>query len=422
MRGVRRASRDVWEMLPEEVDQRRMALLEFESSTSAASVFPADFCVAGVDPDGPRSTATVSPGFLVAAFADSPYDVSDALWNLTHSWWALVKATTRLVTLVFVTGLGERGEDADEETSFLELQRRCLMQSPAPIMFAAQRLTNAGKRPRLLGGWQVSRAHRDQANEWLHPGSWWPRSGGHNWGPKAAPRERGGGRRAHAAENYDYEGWEDEAWESWDGDTEDALVESVTTFLGDGPKEVQELASLFAGRFNAVVRADPRSGFSMEKKNDGSFKRWLLGVGFEASALFDRNKCMISVPHAKRTTRGTRGGRKNRGADRGTNSDGEQDGIFDPPYGLNSPEAFDLEEEVLSHLREHGDCDMGALRQVNDLGRRFNEVFFHKSKVNDGSWKKWLVSMSAVEVVCDPKVAAACNACSLADVCCSQAP
>jgi len=182
-------------------------------------------------------------------------------------------------------------------------------------------------------------------------------------------------------------------------------MESVAAFLADGPKEVQELASLFAGRFNAVVRADPRSGYSMDKKNDGSFKRWLLGAGFEASALFDRNKCMISVPHSKRTTRGTRGGRKNRGADRGTNSDAE-DGFFEPPYGLNSPDAFDLEEEVLSHLREHGDCDMGALRQVNDLGRRFNEVFFHKSKVNDGSWKKWLASIHGVKVVVDPKVGA----------------
>ena len=110
--------------------------------------------------------------------------------------------------------------------------------------------------------------------------------------------------------------------------------------------QVQDLASMFAGRFNAVVRADPRSGYSTasracsmriyrcfelgkkrmaakEKKNDGSFKRpglrlfmsfcsmkalksastaerfrrgttrrWLLGAGFEASALFDRNKCM----------------------------------------------------------------------------------------------------------------------------------
>ncbi|CAK9032305.1 cAMP-dependent protein kinase regulatory subunit [Durusdinium trenchii] len=218
------------------------------------------------------------------------------------------------------------------------------------------------------------------------------------------------GRRARAIETYDYdEDWEDTAWENWDGDS-----------------EVQELASMFAGRFNAVVRSNPRSGYSMtastywprlahrqseDKKNDGSFKRWLLGAGFEASALFDRNKCMISLPHAKRTTRGTRGGRKNRGADRATISDGEQDmawqdGFFDPPHGLGSAEAMDLEEEVISHLREHGECDMGALRQVNDLGRRFNEVFFHKSKVNDGSWKKWLASMDGVEVAVDPKVAA----------------
>lgn len=36
------------------------------------------------------------------------------------------------------------------------------------------------------------------------------------------------------------------------------------------------------------------------------------------------------------------GGRKNRGADRGTNSDAEafalEDGFFEPPYGLNSPD------------------------------------------------------------------------------------
>lgn len=49
---------------------------------------------------------------------------------------------------------------------------------------------------------------------------------------------------------------------------------------------------------------------------------------------------------------------------------------------MDSREALELEEEVLAHLREHGDCDMGALRQVNDLGRRFNEVFFHKSKAS----------------------------------------
>ena len=30
-------------------------------------------------------------------------------------------------------------------------------------------------------------------------------------------------------------------------------------------------------------------------------------------------------------------------------------------------EAMDLEEEVISHLREHGECDMGALRQVGAL-------------------------------------------------------
>ncbi|CAJ1431566.1 unnamed protein product [Effrenium voratum] len=403
VRGVREASA-AWEMLPDELDPQRLALLDLDSTASTASVFPAEFCIAGADPEGPRRSGTVCPGYLVAAFGDSPYEVADAMWTLSQAWWALVKATSRLVTLVFVTGLGGNSLEADahEEASFLELYRRCLMQAPAPLIFAAQR-KGGGRRPRLLGGWQILKAHRDQAEEWLHPGSWkW--GGAERWG--SAPSGPSGpshpGRGGKGAGRWEDEAWD--AWEAWEDDSEDALLESVTAFLGSGPKEVQELASLFAGRFNAVVRADPRNGFSQDKKNDGSFKKWLLTCGFEASALFDRNKCMISVPHAKRTTRGTRGGRKNRNAERAANSEGE-DAAFEPPYGLHSHEAQELEEEVVAHLRR-GDCDMGALRQVNDLGRRFNEVFFQKSKVNDGSWKKWLASIRGVEVVVDPKVAA----------------
>ncbi|CAJ1459378.1 unnamed protein product, partial [Effrenium voratum] len=306
VRGVREASA-AWEMLPDELDPQRLALLDLDSTASTASVFPAEFCIAGADPEGPRRSGTVCPGYLVAAFGDSPYEVADAMWTLSQAWWALVKATSRLVTLVFVTGLGGNSLEADahEEASFLELYRRCLMQAPAPLIFAAQR-KGGGRRPRLLGGWQILKAHRDQAEEWLHPGSWkW--GGAERWG--SAPSGPSGpshpGRGGKGAGRWEDEAWD--AWEAWEDDSEDALLESVTAFLGSGPKEVQELASLFAGRFNAVVRADPRNGFSQDKKNDGSFKKWLLTCGFEASALFDRNKCMISVPHAKRTTRGTRG-------------------------------------------------------------------------------------------------------------------
>jgi len=328
-------------MLPQDVDLSKLAVLEVETSVNAASVFPADFCIAGADPEGLPAAAHVTPGYLVAAFADTPYDASDALWTLSRCWWSLIKATTSLVTLVFITALGGNGEaaDAGEENSYLELHRQCLMQSPAPLIFAAQRVAGGSRRPRLLGGWNVSKSQKDKAAEWLNPRDWgpgWNGGGGEGgWNHQGAPRGR---RKRDGYDGYE-QAWPEEDWSQWDGETEDHLLESVQEFLSTGPKEVQELASMFAGRFNAVVRADPRSGYSHERKNDGSFKKWLLGAGFEASALFDRNKCLISLPYSKRTTRGTRGGRKNRGGDRAgaEHIDAEQD-YFDAPQGMYSRE------------------------------------------------------------------------------------
>jgi len=207
------------------------------------------------------------------------------------------------------------------------------------------------------------------------------------------------------------EAW-DEDWndEHWDGETEDQLVDSVTAYLASGPKEVQDLAAHFAGRFNDVVRNDPKSPYNADKKNDGSFKKWLLTLGFEASALYDRNKCLVSLPAAAVKKARSRGGRKSgsRAGEESADAEGyhPEGGVFKPLHGLGSKEAKELQNEVISYIRRHGDTDMGALRGVNDLGRRFNEVFFHKSKVNDGSWKRWLASIPGCEVVVDPKVAA----------------
>merc|ERR1712187_463809 len=77
-----------------------------------------------------------------------------------------------------------------------------------------------------------------------------------------------------------------------------------------------------------------------------------------------------------------------------------------PKQGAHSLEAQQLQREVLQHLREHGETDMGALRAVNHMGRRFNRTFFDKSRANDGSWKKWLSSLPGVEVIIDPTRAA----------------
>ena len=110
-----------------------------------------------------------------------------------------------------------------------------------------------------------------------------------------------------------------------------------------------------------------------------------------------------------------------------------QDGFFDPPYGLNSQEAgtwqpdnlhtcrqritrskvtdqpvgtcetfwrtsvahvghvaeaLDLEEEVMEHLRENGECDMGALRQVGPWARVAHALYMiiWDQACNPGLW------------------------------------
>lgn len=70
-------------------------------------------------------------------------------------------------------------------------------------------------------------------------------------------------------------------------------------------------------------------------------------------------------------------------------------GLFNPPFGLGTEEAESLAHEVVAILRQ-GRLEIGKIRTKNDIGRRWNQLFWRKSRVNNGSWKKWLLSIPGV--------------------------
>eukprot|EP00931_Biecheleriopsis_adriatica_P004048 TRINITY_DN105777_c0_g1_i1.p1 TRINITY_DN105777_c0_g1~~TRINITY_DN105777_c0_g1_i1.p1 ORF type:complete len:482 (-),score=64.30 TRINITY_DN105777_c0_g1_i1:131-1576(-) len=71
---------------------------------------------------------------------------------------------------------------------------------------------------------------------------------------------------------------------------------------------------------------------------------------------------------------------------------------FQPPYGLGSKEAQQLQDEVMKVLQDGQKIGIGLLRGINDIGMRFNRIFWKKDRVNNGSWKKWLHSLPGVEL------------------------
>jgi len=77
---------------------------------------------------------------------------------------------------------------------------------------------------------------------------------------------------------------------------EGALVDSILATLKVGPIEVNNLSSKYAARFNEVVREARETPFAPDKRNDGSFKRWLLACGFEVGPLFARNRALVIPP------------------------------------------------------------------------------------------------------------------------------
>lgn len=74
------------------------------------------------------------------------------------------------------------------------------------------------------------------------------------------------------------------------------LVRKICDNLASKPLEVNNLSSKFANMFNEVVRSHSKTPFLADKKNDGSFKKWLLACGFEVGPLFERNKSLVYLP------------------------------------------------------------------------------------------------------------------------------
>mmetsp|Transcript_24119 Transcript_24119/g.63654 ORF Transcript_24119/g.63654 Transcript_24119/m.63654 type:complete len:250 (+) Transcript_24119:91-840(+) len=111
---------------------------------------------------------------------------------------------------------------------------------------------------------------------------------------------------------------------------EAALVAEIIGTLARGPIEVNSLSSKYAVQFNEVVRGAEDTPFNPQKRNDGSFKKWILACGFEVGPVFERNRSFVSLPVATggreacpavagRRTRGQRGHHRGpRGAARTT--------------------------------------------------------------------------------------------------------
>ncbi|CAK9062778.1 Protein BTR1 (Binding to ToMV RNA 1) [Durusdinium trenchii] len=74
------------------------------------------------------------------------------------------------------------------------------------------------------------------------------------------------------------------------------LVKRICDMLSFKPLEVNNLSSKFAHVFNQVVRNHEETPFVADKKNDGSFKKWLQACGFEVGPLFERNKSLVYLP------------------------------------------------------------------------------------------------------------------------------
>mmetsp|Transcript_60215 Transcript_60215/g.176728 ORF Transcript_60215/g.176728 Transcript_60215/m.176728 type:complete len:279 (-) Transcript_60215:442-1278(-) len=76
------------------------------------------------------------------------------------------------------------------------------------------------------------------------------------------------------------------------------LVAEIIGKLSRGPVEVNNLSSKYAAQFNDVVRGAEDTPFNPEKRNDGSFKKWIVKCGFEVGPVFERNRSFVSLPAA----------------------------------------------------------------------------------------------------------------------------
>ena len=71
---------------------------------------------------------------------------------------------------------------------------------------------------------------------------------------------------------------------------------------------------------------------------------------------------------------------------------------FVPPFGLCTPEAKSLEQDVRNHVAEVGKISINDLRNLHKIGGRFNQIFWWNRKTKAGSWKAWLQTISGIEL------------------------
>mmetsp|Transcript_56114 Transcript_56114/g.103843 ORF Transcript_56114/g.103843 Transcript_56114/m.103843 type:complete len:536 (+) Transcript_56114:149-1756(+) len=413
VREVQNRTDQVADLLP---GQSPTLLLELSSSIQASALFPPDFHVMALQEDiggGVLRSPSVCPGFLIVDIISAPDAAPESLHRFIQCWWSLVKHSPMLSTFIFAAPVSVSGESFASAarkgawTTFRSQHTKLALRSPAPLLFAAPD----------PGG--VARTLPD---------------------PHSQPSARdGSGKAAMSDPPAPVQYWADEEWEDeeeyeeWDHhagstyassskkwrslqDLEEELCWEIAAYLKHGAKDVQDLAANFAVKFNAMVRNHPDSHYNPDKKNDGSFKKWLITCGFEVQTQGPQGKvAFVSVPdwwvsseaavangdEVRRSQRGRKAAKAWSEDDDGA-WEGSGGGTFEAPHGQGSPEAEKLAKEVLAYLSKHGPTDMGALRQVKDMGKRFNEVFFQRSKVNNGSWKKWLISLPNVETVVDP--------------------
>lgn len=232
-------------------DLEALLFFENEAERPVSELLLPDMYVVGPEGDSP----VVSEGFLVLDFRPSVDQAAAAVARLWSCWWTLVPLSPKFSTLIFIA-VPRGGLQETQRESFAELHQEGVLHSPAPLVFAAQC------------------ASADSASS--------TRS--------CPPRHSGTGKDAFV--DKDHASLEKGSLEK--GEKE--LIHDVAEFLGERPREVQELASMFAQRFNTTVRANPKTPYSPEGKNDGSFKKWLLSRGFVAGSIFSYNKTMFSLP------------------------------------------------------------------------------------------------------------------------------
>eukprot|EP00913_Durusdinium_trenchii_P031936 g29910.t1 len=72
---------------------------------------------------------------------------------------------------------------------------------------------------------------------------------------------------------------------------EQELVDEIAATLQKrGALEIQVLSKQFAERFNRVVRLSPWSPYAENRRNDGSFKKWLKDCGFDVGQMINGNQ------------------------------------------------------------------------------------------------------------------------------------